>query len=405
MRDNHYRRKLNHLRDEVSMPKSTSTATQVRPVLSEANIRAALPGALLRDESIPGLHLRVAKRKNFFLYFRTKAGVERRPKIGEHGVITLTQARDTAKRMLAEVALGGDPVAVVENKRNEPTMTDLWDEFWKRHASKKKTSYDYKLRWDRKIKPRFGTAKLSSVTYSHVCDFHERVTKDNGAIEANRTLGQLSKMYSFAHRPLQWFEGSNPCKGVGRNKEQKRRRKASREELARVVARLRRELEGDNKPSAAFVLLLLFTGARKGEIAHTRWSNIVGNRILLDEHKTDEGGYARVIYLPPPALEVLERLPRTKKGTITGIANPRKFWLKVCDEQKVDDLHLHDLRRTFASIALSSGRISLEGVMQLLGHTNAQTSKVYAYLLEDSAAEAAALTASLMEQKQLSNHQ
>jgi integrase len=365
--------------------------------LSEANIRTAQPGAVLRDETIAGLHLRAfAGRKSFYLWFRTKAGIERKPKLGDHGIITLTQARDTSKKMLAQVALGGDPVAVVESKRAEPVLNDLWDEYWKRHGAKKKSGAEDKRRWESHVKNRFGHHKLSSVSYSNMSDLHDTLTKNNGPVEANRTMALLSKMYSFAFRPLEWFQGASPCAGVRRNKETKRKRKASREEIARMVTRLRAELDGNNVASAAFVLLLVMTGARKGEIAAAKWSNIRGNQILLDEHKTDEGGYARIIYLPPPALELMQNfLPRTN-GTITGILDPKKFWTKVCKDEKLPDLHLHDLRRTFASIALSTGQVSLEQVMQLLGHTNAQTTKVYAHLLEDSATALVGLVAEQM---------
>lgn len=374
--------------------KSSPGATSERPALSEANIRAATPGAVLRDDTIAGLHLRAfAGRKSFYLWFRTKAGVERKPKLGDHGIITLTQARETAKRMLAEVALGGDPVAVVESKRAEPFLNDLWDEYWKRHGAKKKSKSEDKRRWESHVKPRFGHHKLSSITYSNMSDLHDAITKNNGPVEANRTLALLSKMYSFAFRPLQWFEGSNPCAGVRRNKEVKRKRKASREEIARMVLRLRKELDGHHVASAAFVLLLVMTGARSGEIAATKWSNVQGNRILLDEHKTDDGGYARIIYLPPPALELMKNFLPVTTGTITGIQSPKKFWARICREERLEDLHLHDLRRTFASIALSTGQVTLEQVMQLLGHTNAQTTKVYAHLLEDSASALVGLVA------------
>jgi integrase len=371
--------------------------------LSEARIKFAQPGDILRDNSIPGLHLRCfAGRKSFYLWFRTKAGKERRPKLGDYGIITLTQARTMGRKMLAEVALGGDPTEVWQDARNEPVLADLWAEFWKRHGCKKKSGLDDKRRWEAKIQVRFGNRKLSSITYSIMSDFHEAITEDNGPVEANRVMALLSKMYSFAHRPLQWFDGSNPCKGVRRNKETKRKRKASREEIVRMVTRLRRELDGPNVASAAFIFLLLLTGARKGEIAATRWSNIHGNRILLDEHKTDEGGYARVIYLPPAALDVIGKyLPRTC-GTITGILDPKRFWDRICREENLPDLHKHDLRRTFASVALSTGRVSLEQVMQMLGHTNAQTTKVYAWLMEDAAVEAVGLVAGAIEPKMLS---
>lgn len=373
------------------------------PVLSEANIRSATPDTILRDETISGLHLRAfAERKSFYLYFRTKTGVERRPKLGDHGVITLTQARATAKEMLASVALGGDPVAVVVDKKNEPTLKDLWDEYYKRHGRKKKTGAEDLRRWTKNIEPRFGRHKLSAISYSNMSDCHDSLTKNNGPVEANRTMALLSKMYNFAFRPLEWFKGSNPCAGVRRNKEVKRKRKASRDEVARMIAKLRQELDGDNVASAAFILLLVMTGARSGEIRNTRWANIDGNRILLDEHKTDDGGYARIIYLPPPAIDLINRyLPRTKHGTITGIKSPRKFWERVCRDENLPDLHLHDLRRTFASFALSTGKLTLEQVMQLLGHTNAQTSKVYAWLMEDSATAAVNLVADHIEPKLL----
>jgi integrase len=381
------------------MSESSPSATSMRPaVLSEANIKTAAPGAILRDDSISGLHLRAfANRKSFYLYFRTKAGLERRPKLGDHGVITLTQARDAAKKMLAQVALGGDPVAVIESKRNEPILSDLWTEYWKRHGAKKKSGGEDQRRWDALIKPRFGHHKLSSITYSNMSDFHDSMTKNNGPVEANRTMALLSKMYSFAFRPLQWFEGSNPCAGVRRNKETKRKRKASREEVVRMIARLRRELDGPHCASASFILLLMLTGARSGEIAHTRWRDIQGNRILLDEHKTDDGGYARIIYLPPAAVALLQNYLPVTNGTITGILSPKKFWSRICREENLPDLHLHDLRRTFASIALSTGQVTLEQVMQLLGHTNAQTSKVYAHLLEDSATALVSMVAGHIE--------
>jgi integrase len=387
--------------------KSSSVATSVRPAkendsLSEAHIKLAQPGDILRDESISGLHLRCfAERKSFYLYFRTKAGKERRPKLGDYGVITLTQARGMARKMLAEVALGADPTAVFEDARNEPTLADLWAEFWKRHGSKKKSGLDDKRRWEGKIEPKFGKFKLSTISYSKMSDFHETMTDDNGPVEANRVIALLSKMFNFAHRPLQWFDGSNPCTGVRRNKETKRKRKASREEIVRMVTRLRRELDGTNVNSAAFVFLLLLTGARKSEVAHTRWENIHGNRILLDEHKTDDGGYDRIIYLPPAALELMGQYLPITHGTITGILDPKKFWERICREENLPDLHLHDLRRTFASVALSTGRVSLEQVMQMLGHTNAQTTKVYAWLMEDSAVEAVNLVAGAIEPKML----
>lgn len=370
---------------------SSTSATSVRPAtkLNEPNIKSAAPGDVLRDEDVHGLHMRVfPTKKVFYLYFRTKTGQERRPKLGNHGQITLTQARTAAKLMLAEVASGGDPIAIREGARNEPTMEDLWNEYWKRHGSDKDSGKEDQRMWNAYIKPRFARCKLSTISFTDMDDFH----KTMAPIQANRVIAMLSKMFNYAHRPLEWFNGSNPCKGVKRNKETKRRRYGSKEEVQRLLLRLRQELEGKNANSAAFIWLLLFTGARKGEIASTRWDNVHGNRILLDKHKTDDGGFARIIYLPPAAKDIIDRYLKVSSKTLTGILDPKKFWDNVRTEEGMPDLRMHDLRRTFASFAISAGA-SLEQTMQMLGQTNAQTAKIYAWLMEDAHEDVVSQTA------------
>ena len=395
---------------------SPSVATDVRPAagrktsrtgqtLTDTAINNAQPGDVLRDVELKGLHLRAFPgRKTFYLYFRTKEGVERRPKLGDYGVITLTQARAKARTMLAEIQLGGDPIAVREGAKGEHTVADLWDAYWRHHGQNKKTGEADKWRWHGKLELRIGRVKLSAVTFSTMSDLHKQITEKSGPVEANRVIALASKMFNFAHRPLEWFDGHNPCKGIARNKEKRRRRKAEADELPRLMARLKEELNGRDVASAAFVLFCLLTGARKGEIANTRPENIDGNRILLDEHKTDDGGYARIIYLPQAAQEIIENyLPRggislvLKKGergpkTLTGILYPKRFWNRIRKDLNLvrngKYLNIHDLRRTFASIAISTGKFSLEQVMQMLGQSSAQTTKTYAWLMDDAHADA-----------------
>lgn len=374
---------------------SPTAVTSVLPALSEAAIKDARPGDVLKDSKVRGLQLRCFDQsKGFYLYFRTKAGQQRKPKLGDYGALTLAQARKVAQEMMAEVAAGRDPSEARAAARQEHTLTELWDEYWKRHGAKKKSAHGDKGMWDRDLAGRFGNRKLSSIDYSDVSDMMADMA--DRPVSANRVLALLSKMFNFGYRPLKWAPSENPCRGVARYKEKKRRRKASRDEIQLLVTLLRRELNGPQQGAAAFLWLLMMTGARKGEIAAAKWSEIAGDRLLLDEHKTDDGGYARIIYLPKAARDVLDLLPRTS-GTITGIQSPQKLWNRLRKEAQCPDLTMHDLRRTFASVALSTGRLTLEQVMQMLGHTSAQTTKVYAWLMEDTATDAFALTAQAIE--------
>lgn len=372
---------------------SLTAASNVLPAgviveLNERNIKTAAVGETLWDSTIKGLHLRVFdSRRSFYLFYRPKTGGQRKPKIGDHGSITLAQARKVAREMLVEVAAGGDPAADRAEARAEPTVADLWAEYWKRKAAKKKSSINDDRHWRLHIEPRFGRMKVKDVTYAMVDDLHKEMA--DTPTEANRVLATLSTMFNFAHRPLEWIE-RNPAHGVERNKERKRKRYMKGEEAAKIAEILHREAK-DSPASVAFLYLLILTGARRGEIAKAKWSDLHGNRLVLGEHKTDHTGDERYIYLPPAAMEVLERLPRTS-GTITGILTPQKLWERIRIEADCPDLRMHDLRHSFASAAIAAG-LSLAQIGELLGHRSTQTTKRYAHLVEEAATAAAGLAA------------
>lgn len=353
--------------------------------LNEKNIKTAQPGDVLRDGNIKGLHLRCfAGRKSFYLYFRTKAGVERKPKIGDYGSITLAQARKLAQDLWVDISGGRDPSQARADARAAPSMLDLWGEYWKRHGSKKKSASDDKWQWEMRIKPKFGSWKLSHVQYKDVDDFHQSFPGATG----NRTLALLSKMFSFAAVPLQWT-AANPCKGVKRHPEAKRKRYMKGAEPARI-AELLDKSKAQSPAGVAFVYLLILTGARCGEIAGAKWSWLHGTTLHLPDSKTGE----KQIYLPPAAMDIIDTLPRTS-GTLTGIKSPKKLWERIRKEAGCPDLRLHDLRHSFASAAISAG-LSLAQIGELLGHKNTQTTKRYAHLVEEAQSIAATAAAAHM---------
>jgi len=77
------------------------------------------------------------------------------------------------------------------------------------------------------------------------------------------------------------------------------------------------------------------------------------------------------------------RHPYVIVGKVKGahLVNLRKPWgaIRAAD---LDDVRLHDLRHSYASVALASGA-SLPMVGRLLGHTQSRTTAHYAHLTED----------------------
>jgi integrase len=59
----------------------------------------------------------------------------------------------------------------------------------------------------------------------------------------------------------------------------------------------------------------------------------------------------------------------------------RRFWAQVQKQCGLQDVRIHDLRHTFASLLVSGGA-SLEMIGKLLGHSQMQTTLRYAHLMD-----------------------
>jgi len=111
--------------EDVSMPKVRLTKLVVE------SQRPAAVDVELRDVQVPGFLCKVtpAGRKVFMLQYRTNAGVRRKPSIGVFGELTVEQARDLARDLLAEVRRGGDPSLAKSIARSAPDVAALCTRF------------------------------------------------------------------------------------------------------------------------------------------------------------------------------------------------------------------------------------------------------------------------------------
>lgn len=216
---------------------------------------------------------------------------------------------------------------------------------------------------------------------------------------ANRTLALLSKMFNLAEKWGLRPDGSNPCRHVERYRERKLERFLSNAELARLGAVLNEaERTRTESPSAiAAVRLLLFTGCRLSEILTLCWQHVDLEQgvLRLPESKTG----AKVVYLPPAALEVLQGIDRVEGNSyvVVGakpgahLVNLTKPWHRIRAKAGLDDVRIHDLRHSFASMAAAGG-LSLPIIGALLGHTQAATTQRYAHLAANPLKQASELT-------------
>ena len=135
----------------------------------------------------------------------------------------------------------------------------------------------------------------------------------------------------------------------------------------------------------AIIHLLAFTGARKGEIAGLRWSEVDLDRgyLRLADLKTG----ARVIPIGAPAYEVLAMVASVESSDFVFQASSGEWHFQGAERvgQKVrvaagfPALRLHDLRHSSGSVGLASGD-ALPIIGTILGHADVKTTRPVRYL-------------------------
>jgi len=292
------------------------------PKLTKRLVDATRPGQtdiFLWDEALSGFGLRIrpSGRRTFVVQYRTRERRTRRRVVGTFSVMTVDQARQVAREWLVEAQRGADPAESLDRNRSAATVADLCEQFLARHADPHKKAVsaaeDRRL-IDRYVRPALGQRKAVAVTHDDVERLHRGLKET--PYQANRILALLSTVFNKADRELRQIkpEWSSPCRGITRFKEEKRRRYLSGAELARLGRALAEaESECMASPAAiAAIRLLIFTGARRGEILTLTWDQVdlEGRRLRLRDSKTG----AKDIHLNPPAIDVLRNIRPAPKN-------------------------------------------------------------------------------------------
>jgi integrase len=342
------------------------------------------------DDGVPGFGIRITPNGSrvFVLAYRRKDdGKQRRFNIGSFGAWTTTQARAEAARIKREVDSGGDPAGERQEAREAPTIADLAARFIEEYLPRKRPSTQrvYGQQIEADILPAFGDQKVAAVTHADVDRFHHAMR--GRPTHGNRVLAVLSRMFSLA---IRWgWRLDNPCKGVERFGENKRRRYLTGPELARLATAL---AELRDQDAANAVRLLLLTGARRGELLAAKWGNIdLDAKVWTKPAATTKQKTLHDVPLSDAACQLLAEMRAQAADNAEWIFPARggghrphvnEAWIKARKAARLDGVHLHDLRHTFASTLASAG-LSLPVIGALLGHTTPMTTHRYAHLFDD----------------------
>ncbi len=334
---------------------------------------------ILWDAAMKGFGLKVTPsgRKVYLVQYRLggRGGKTRRVTIGVHGSpFTAEKARAEAGKLLSAVKLGEDIADKKSKRRREQTINQLADRYIAEHVNvhnKPSTAKEATRIVEKRIKPEFGSLKISDLTKSRVKGWHHSMNKT--PYEANRALAYLSKMMSLAVDEWELVP-RNVCIGIKKYREEKRERFLSEDELRRIGKALR-ELEDVNAAPLGCIeaiRLLALTGMRLSEVLSLKWEyvNLADGVIELPDAKAGArsapiGAPGQVLLQSLEGGEYVIKGPSAPKPLSTNTLH--KFWEKVREAAKLPDARLHDFRHTAGTYAAQAG-FNAFIVRDLLGH-------------------------------------
>jgi integrase len=329
-----------------------------------------------------GVMVHASGRKSFFVRYGPR-GQRRTVTLGQYGPLTPDAARNMAMELLGKVAGGVDPLAEQEAHDSMPTFNEWRDTYMVGVEGNKKHPRNDR-RYLSMAAERWGNRRLDSLTVADVRKLFEAVTARGHRINANRWLASVRACLQAAWREdlLQ----ANPAMKVRPNRENPPRdRVLSDDEFRRLLAEVQK-IE-DVHVRAGFTLLIE-TGARVSEVLHAQWSDLDLDTGVWRIPST-KAGRPQVLPLAPSTVAVLAGLEHDGPFVVAGRYHDRprsdlkRPWAKLQTAAKLEDVHIHDIRRTFGlHIARRAG---IHVASRLLRHSDIRvTERHYAPLgLED----------------------
>ena len=254
-----------------------------------------------------------------------------------------------------------------------------------------RTQAEYKRMFEIHL-AKFAKRRLSAISYKEVDRLHAAIGSNHGKYAANRVTALLKSLYSWLIKKRH-YEGENPAYGIEMFKEKARDRFLKADELPKFFDSLAQE---ENKDIRDYVLMSLLTGARKQNVLSMEWSAIdfTSESWTIENTKNQE---PLVVPLIPAAIEILRDrqaknakgwvFPSTRKKSKTGhLSDPKRGWKRIIERAGIDNLRIHDLRRSMGSWQ-AINQTSLTVIGKSLGQKSIQSTAIYARLSIDPVRE------------------
>jgi len=356
------------------------------------------------DDKVKGLSVRVTSNGiKSFIVRKKKDGKDSLTTVGHYPAMTIEQARAKARTLLSLFDSGINPKQQEQEQQvKQITLHQVFLDYIKSRGTnlKDNTKKGYVSAFNNYLKD-WEDKPIAEITRDMVEKKHRAITKQSPT-RANTVMRQLRAYYNYAMGEYEDTSGNpifihNPVSRLSHikawNREKRKQTVIKTYDLKKwydTVMELPQHQLNNKKPNTAEVcrdlfLFILFTGLRRREASTLMWDNIdfKDHSLTIEDTKNHE---AHSLPLTPFLLEILERRksdsPYIFQGTSPDkpLNDPKKQLDKV---RKISGVYfnLHDLRRTFITIAESLD-INTYALKQLLNHKD-QRDVTGGYIITD----------------------
>lgn len=353
------------------------------PTLSAAVCPAGKPRGYLFDSRTPGLAMMVTDKggKSFYLYRRID-GKPERVRIGGFPEVSVEQARKIVATWQGQIASGQNPAIERKAISRSITLGELWER-WKADHARPRLRQSTLVSDESRFTVCFGDwvgRRISTIRESDVRAKHAEIGKTRGHVTANRAIQLLRRLFYFAR--------IDPNPAAGRSVELFRETTRSRflqpDELPKLFAALESE---PNQTIKDFIYLSLWTGQRRSNVQSMRWVELSGTTWTIPPEKS-KSRQPILVHLTPQAMEILNQRRAARgdseyvlpgRGATGHLTEPKTAWRIILKRAGVENLTIHDLRRSTASW-MAIGGTSLPIIGAALGHKSPSATAIYARL-------------------------
>jgi integrase len=350
----------------------------MRDKLTKRTVDAVAPGekdVLVWDSQVAGFGLKVTPtgKRTYLVQYRMggRGSPTRRYTIGAHGIFTVDQARDEARRLLAQVRQGVDPMeakqAVRAPKPKVITVAEAIERFRINHVSRQRTEAEVMRLLRKDVLPTWGDRPIAAVTKRDVIELLDGVEARGAKYVRNRLHAHLSKLFNWAIGKD--IATTSPMVGIGSLPEKSRDRVLEEHEIRRIWLACGQVGE----PYGSLVRMLMLTGQRRDEVSGmTRGELSLDKALWTIPRERCKNDATHDVPLSKASIAVMERVPQlgefvfsmTGDKPFKGFGHAKE---RLDALSGVTDWRLHDIRRTTATEMAKMG-VAQHVVEKILNH-------------------------------------